>query len=650
MQSEQVEPELEEIMMSWVEVRNDPPPTPRPTQEVFLQDLLKEMVEANVIWEGDKETKIGYALVNLVVNKLVHPLACKCLAHFLKVVRNSCLISEMADQLYDHFYTAEEPSLALTALKIMITELPAIDPVRLDRGSREFQLALNLVESLALRITGGLSKKNLADSVGLLEMLLRNFGFIMNNHPKLRNIQFWGDWFCTGVELGKGSYANVFLGHSCKDAQVVAIKVMDWDRLTRGRPKLCEQLENEIDIMRASEHPNIVRLYDVVREGCNLNLIIEYCGGGSMDEYLKKRGPLREVEAKHWLMELALGLKFLREKGILHRDLKPGNLLLSVDSPAAHLKITDFTFARFIEPGDLATTLVGTPLYMAPEIFLDKKYTEKADLWSVGVILYQMLTGRVPYLGSNVMELVRNIQTKGLEFPSALDISPDMKDLLKNLLQKKPALRMSWVEFFSHPCVNQGSTLEANGTNLSASMRLDMKDKEIKQLKMELTKAKDALAITDREKKLLEGDYDKMQEKLDAKNQQTELLKQQLCKLQQAEKEWLKMVEREQKLADCKSQEVAKLQEENAVLREQIQQLMEWKQQSIKEAEASKEKEQQEHKIDEERQEEIRRLKAEVEELSTQVKVYELTFEAEAKERGFRLFGRHNSSKGGRAK
>ena len=102
---------------------------------------------------------------------------------------------------------------------------------------------------------------NVSDSLAIMSMLLRHFGPIMRSHAKLCNMQFLGDYFCTGVQLGKGSYANVFLGRHVRTADVVAIKVMNWEQLTKGREKLSKALENEIKIMNESDHPNIVRLF-----------------------------------------------------------------------------------------------------------------------------------------------------------------------------------------------------------------------------------------------------------------------------------------------------------------------------------------------------------------------------------------------------
>jgi len=183
------------------------------------------------------------------------------------------------------------------------------------------------------------------------------------------------------------------------------------------------------------------------------------CSGGDFDTYLQKQpgGKITEKETRKWLRQLAQGLQFMRSKNLIHRDLKPGNLLLSCsDTNQATLKITDFTFARIIEVGDLATTLVGTPLYMAPDIFVDKKYTEKVDLWSVGVILFHCLTGRLPFNGKSIYDLfmqanVGKIMWKDEEMKN---VSPNMKELVEELLQRDVRKRISWDQFFNHPFVS----------------------------------------------------------------------------------------------------------------------------------------------------------------------------------------------------
>jgi len=115
----------------------------------------------------------------------------------------------------------------------------------------------------------------------------------------------------------------------------------------------------------------------------------------------------------------------MQEQKIIHRDLKPSNILLASDGEDPIIKVADFGYARFLESTQLAETACGTPLYMAPEVFRNKKYDAKADLWSVGCILYEMITGSVPYTGKSQVDLFENIQTQNLSFPT--DVSPNCR-------------------------------------------------------------------------------------------------------------------------------------------------------------------------------------------------------------------------------
>jgi serine/threonine-protein kinase ULK/ATG1 len=140
----------------------------------------------------------------------------------------------------------------------------------------------------------------------LMGLILRRFGLITRTHRDFKNVHLWSDYFCTGVELGRGAFATVFLGRHVKTAKAVAIKTMDWDNLTRGKPKQQEALLHEIEIMRESDHPNIVRLYDIVREGCMIHLVMEYCGGGTLEDFIKKQGPLPEDVSRHFVRQLGI--------------------------------------------------------------------------------------------------------------------------------------------------------------------------------------------------------------------------------------------------------------------------------------------------------------------------------------------------------
>lgn len=208
---------------------------------------------------------------------------------------------------------------------------------------------------------------------------------------------------------------------------------------------------------------------------------MEYCDAGDLAQYLQKYRVLPEQQAQIFLSQLANALNELWKQNLIHRDIKPQNILLCNERGSLVLKLADFGFARIVRPADLAETLCGSPLYMAPEILKYEKYDSKADLWSIGAIAYEMLFGQPPFRGENHIHLLRvieNTDESKLHFPTrvliqsrsnrsasqrqmigkksvstALDIhaSFEAKQLIKGLLVKDPSKRMNFIDFFNHP-------------------------------------------------------------------------------------------------------------------------------------------------------------------------------------------------------
>ena len=267
--------------------------------------------------------------------------------------------------------------------------------------------------------------------------------------------------------------------------------------------KLKENLYSEIHILKGLHHPHIVALIDCQETMAHIHLVMEFCQLGDLSYFIKKRdtlsrhdatadmirkypnppaGGLNEVVVRHFLKQLASALEFLREGNFIHRDVKPQNLLLD-PSPlfyakakpetvpyAAHdkslipvtgveslptLKIADFGFARSLPSTSLAETLCGSPLYMAPEILRYEKYDAKADLWSVGTVLYEMMVGKPPFRASNHVELLRKIERgeDRIRFPEETSISDSMKRLIRRLLRRNPVERISFTNFFNDTVV-----------------------------------------------------------------------------------------------------------------------------------------------------------------------------------------------------
>ncbi|KAL6508009.1 hypothetical protein OROGR_024204 [Orobanche gracilis] len=269
-----------------------------------------------------------------------------------------------------------------------------------------------------------------------------------------RRYQMVGDYMM-GKQIGAGSFSTVWHARHRVHGTEVAIKEIVTSRLNH---KLQESLKSEIFILKRINHRNIIRLHDMIEEPGKIYIVLEYCKGGDLSIYIQQRqGRIPEETAKHFMQQLAEGLKVLRENNLIHRDLKPQNLLLSTDGGNSVLKIADFGFARSLQPRGLAETLCGSPLYMAPEIMQLQKYDAKADLWSVGAILFQLVTGKTPFTGNNQIELLQNIiKSTELQFPSkAMDLDPHCMDLCRKLLRRNPVERLTFEEFFNHPYLSQ---------------------------------------------------------------------------------------------------------------------------------------------------------------------------------------------------
>ncbi|XP_023640253.1 serine/threonine-protein kinase ATG1c isoform X2 [Capsella rubella] len=273
-----------------------------------------------------------------------------------------------------------------------------------------------------------------------------------------------GDYL-VGRQIGSGSFSVVWEARHRVDGTEVAIKEIAMDRLNK---KLQESLMSEIYILRRINHPNIIRMIDMIKSPGKVHLVLEYCKGGDLSVYVQKRGSVPEATAKHFMQQLAAGLQVLRDNNIIHRDLKPQNLLLSTDENDADLKIADFGFARSLQPRGLAETLCGSPLYMAPEIMQLQKYDAKADLWSVGAILFQLVTGRTPFTGNSQIQLLQNIiRSTELQFPvDCRDLSLDCIDLCQKLLRRNPVERLTFEEFFNHPFLSDRQAYDFSRSRL----------------------------------------------------------------------------------------------------------------------------------------------------------------------------------------
>eukprot|EP00049_Salpingoeca_infusionum_P013979 m.260492 g.260492 ORF g.260492 m.260492 type:complete len:755 (+) comp15562_c0_seq4:925-3189(+) len=259
-----------------------------------------------------------------------------------------------------------------------------------------------------------------------------------------------GDYTYAATDtIGNGSFATVFRGKRVSDGRLVAIKRIDSSKLKSSKSQ--KLLKQEIAIMRGLDHPNIVLLLTALEQQNGICLVMEYCDGGDLQSLIKSSAPLPEELVCHIAQQMASALEYLRVNGIVHRDLKPHNVLLTGDKQKPTIKLADFGFARTLAEEEMAATFCGSPLYMAPEVLEGKTYTAKADLWSVGTILYACATGKPPFRAPSMhalRALYKSSKNK-VAFPDTL--SPELVDLLGRLLAINPDDRVAYEEFFAHP-------------------------------------------------------------------------------------------------------------------------------------------------------------------------------------------------------
>ena len=251
--------------------------------------------------------------------------------------------------------------------------------------------------------------------------------------------------------IGKGSFSEVWLGRDTRTDKPCAIKKVMKERL-KSHAKLGEMLRTEVSIMHTIKHRNIMHLIDFLETPSCFYLILEYLKDGDLESILRKTKLNRvdETTAVFYLKQILNGFQELRDYKIFHRDIKLANLFLDEN----RLVIGDFGFAK--SGVDQTTTILGTPLTMAPELLLNTeeavKYNSKSDIWSIGVVFYQLLFGQVPFPGSTVNEIRRNIMRYwGANLPIPSNISTESRQLLQQMLDIDPARRIDWPELFSHP-------------------------------------------------------------------------------------------------------------------------------------------------------------------------------------------------------
>ncbi|XP_066513705.1 serine/threonine-protein kinase MARK1-like isoform X2 [Hoplias malabaricus] len=249
--------------------------------------------------------------------------------------------------------------------------------------------------------------------------------------------------------IGKGNFAKVKLARHVLTGREVAVKIIDKTQLN---PTSLQKLFREVRIMKILNHPNIVKLFEVIETEKTLYLIMEYASGGEVFDYLVAHGRMKEKEARAKFRQIVSAVQYCHQKKIVHRDLKAENLLLDADM---NIKIADFGFSNEFTEGNKLDTFCGSPPYAAPELFQGKKYDgPEVDVWSLGVILYTLVSGSLPFDGQNLKELRERVLRGKYRIPFYM--STDCENLLKRLLVLNPVKRGSLEQIMKDRWMNVG--------------------------------------------------------------------------------------------------------------------------------------------------------------------------------------------------
>lgn len=256
---------------------------------------------------------------------------------------------------------------------------------------------------------------------------------------RIRESAFALDAYVIQERIGRGTFSDVHRATHRLTGALVALKCVDCTRVRAGSP----MLERELAILRAVHHRNIIALIGAQQERQTLYIALEYCADGDLSHAIR-RCPvgLGLAQSTHYGRQLLSALHHLHALEICHRDLKPQNILLHKNE----IKLSDFGLSRMLGEHVLAETSCGSPLYMAPEILHGSAYTNKADLWSLGCVLYEMLFGTPPYgaHARSVPELLR-AQRNPLQFPrDHACVTAETKLLITLLLQRDVSRRVDW--------------------------------------------------------------------------------------------------------------------------------------------------------------------------------------------------------------
>lgn len=255
--------------------------------------------------------------------------------------------------------------------------------------------------------------------------------------------------YILGETIGEGAFAKVKIATHVITEEKVAIKILDKQKLTADMNSDIMRIKKEINILKSLRHKNVIQLYEIMESQTTLYIVMEYCEGKELFDYIIRRKRLTEREACRFFQQIINGVEYLHLMNITHRDLKPENLLLDNKK---RIKISDFGLSA-MTTNPLLSTPCGTPSYAPPEMLRGDEYNgEESDIWSCGIILYTMLCGNLPCVESREELIYQNMISHNFDFPSY--VSASAIDLINNMLRINPEERYTFSQIKEHPWFN----------------------------------------------------------------------------------------------------------------------------------------------------------------------------------------------------
>lgn len=293
------------------------------------------------------------------------------------------------------------------------------------------------------------------------------------------------DYYAFVRTLGEGHFGMVLLAKDRRTREKFAVKVIK----KQAEMRSMTLIQRELAILRMVNHQNIVRLYDLFDSEEKLYFVLEYMQGGALYQVLSEDETLfSEERASLIVKDILQGLVYLHGKGIVHRDVKPENILTTANKWPFTSKLADFGLSNFLGNADALVSKVGTPYFCAREVVTNESYGTKADLWSLGVVAYEMLSGRKPFEGSHTKSVLYAILDGRWGFPAPewTNISAEAKNFISMLICIDVEKRLSAEEALSHPwIVNEGRTepipkrMNSAGINRANSMPVSVQSDEV---------------------------------------------------------------------------------------------------------------------------------------------------------------------------